>query len=80
VGNWLVFALCTTGAAQEAPVAKPMLAAEGDKVETGEEGERTVFSGDGTLFSFGSAGGWKERGRGELRVKVGQSGADDDNS
>lgn len=49
-----------------------MLAAE-EKVETGEEGERTVFSGDGTLFSF-DEGGWRERGRGELRVKVGQSG------
>ena len=40
---------------------------------TGEEEERSVFSGDGTLFGF-EAAGWKERGRGELRVKVDQKG------
>lgn len=69
------FRTVRTGAAQDKPAATkaPVLAAE-EKVETGEEGERTVFSGDGTLFSF-DTGGWRERGRGELRVKVDQSGA-----
>lgn len=61
--------------AQDGPAAgKPAVLAAGEKVETGEEGERTVFAGDGTLFSFDTAG-WRERGRGELRVKVDRSGA-----
>ena len=61
--------------AQDGPAAgKPAVLAAEEKVETGEEGERTVFAGDGTLFSFDTAG-WRERGRGELRVKVDRSGA-----
>jgi hypothetical protein len=63
------------GSAQDGPAAgKPAVLAAAEKVETGEEGERTVFAGDGTLFSFDTAG-WRERGRGELRVKVDRSGA-----
>ena len=63
------------GSAQDEPAAgKPAVLAAEEKVETGEEGERTVFAGDGTLFSFDTAG-WRERGRGELRVKVDRSGA-----
>ena len=44
---------------------------------TGEEGEDTVFAGDGALFEYdppsapGKAGAWRERGKGELRVNVG---------
>ena len=61
--------------AHDGPAAgKPAVLAAAEKVETGEEGERTVFAGDGTLFSFDTAG-WRERGRGELRVKVDRSGA-----
>lgn len=39
-------------------------------VETGEEKERAVFSSDATLFEFLKDGGWKERGKGELKVNV----------
>ncbi|GMI86156.1 hypothetical protein like AT1G52380 [Hibiscus trionum] len=38
-------------------------------VETGEENEKVVFSADSVLFEF-IDGGWKERGKGELKVNV----------
>eukprot|EP00249_Psilotum_nudum_P018928 c27024_g2_i1 orf=570-2102(-) len=38
-------------------------------LETGEEQERVVFAADATLFEF-LDGGWKERGKGELKVNV----------
>ncbi|GLT52080.1 hypothetical protein SLA2020_254420 [Shorea laevis] len=38
-------------------------------VETGEENERVAFSADSVLFEF-MDGGWKERGKGELKVNV----------
>lgn len=38
-------------------------------VETGEENEKSVFTADSVLFEF-LDGGWKERGKGELKVKV----------
>ncbi|CAO2813413.1 unnamed protein product [Amaranthus hypochondriacus] len=37
--------------------------------ETGEENEETVFSADSTLFEY-LDGGWKERGKGEVKVNV----------
>ncbi|KAL9238634.1 hypothetical protein vseg_013030 [Gypsophila vaccaria] len=37
--------------------------------ETGEENEETVFSADSALFEF-LDGGWKERGKGEVKVNV----------
>ncbi|KAK9690313.1 hypothetical protein RND81_09G119100 [Saponaria officinalis] len=37
--------------------------------ETGEENEETVFSADSVLFEF-LDGGWKERGKGEVKVNV----------
>ncbi|KAL9244653.1 hypothetical protein vseg_018411 [Gypsophila vaccaria] len=37
--------------------------------ETGEENEETVFSADSILFEF-IDGGWKERGKGEVKVNV----------
>ncbi|XP_074285287.1 nuclear pore complex protein NUP50A-like [Silene latifolia] len=37
--------------------------------ETGEENEETVFSADSALFEF-FEGGWKERGKGELKINV----------
>ena len=38
-------------------------------VETGEEKEKAVFAADASLFEF-LDGGWKERGRGEIKVNV----------
>ncbi|KAI3737616.1 hypothetical protein L2E82_27624 [Cichorium intybus] len=38
-------------------------------VETGEENEKAVFTADSVLFEF-LDGGWKERGKGELKVNV----------
>uniref|UniRef100_A0A0D6QUU4 RanBD1 domain-containing protein n=1 Tax=Araucaria cunninghamii TaxID=56994 RepID=A0A0D6QUU4_ARACU len=38
-------------------------------VETGEEKEKAVFVADAVLFEYIS-GGWKERGKGELKVNV----------
>lgn len=43
-------------------------------VETGEENERPVFTADAVLFEY-LDGGWKERGKGELKVNVSTSGA-----
>ncbi|KAL4368453.1 hypothetical protein GQ457_05G023920 [Hibiscus cannabinus] len=44
-------------------------------VETGEENEKVVFSADSLLFEF-IDGGWKERGKGELKVNVSTTGAE----
>lgn len=38
-------------------------------VETGEENEKVVFTADSVLFEFVD-GGWKERGKGELKVNI----------
>ncbi|KAK9066083.1 hypothetical protein SSX86_015485 [Deinandra increscens subsp. villosa] len=43
------------------------------QVETGEENEKVVFAADSILFEF-IDGGWKERGKGELKVNVLTSG------
>ncbi|KAI3802691.1 hypothetical protein L1987_30832 [Smallanthus sonchifolius] len=43
------------------------------QVETGEENEEEVFTTDSVLFEF-IDGGWKERGKGELKVNVLTSG------
>lgn len=42
-------------------------------VETGEENEETVFTADSALFEY-SEGGWKERGKGEVKINVSTSG------
>ncbi|XVF25024.1 hypothetical protein REPUB_Repub13aG0178300 [Reevesia pubescens] len=42
-------------------------------VETGEENEKVAFSADSVLFEF-IDGGWKERGKGELKVNVSTTG------
>ncbi|OIT05288.1 PREDICTED: nuclear pore complex protein NUP50A-like [Nicotiana attenuata] len=42
-------------------------------VETGEENEKPVFTADSVLFEF-LDGGWKERGKGELKVNVSTAG------
>ncbi|KAJ4763177.1 NUP50 (Nucleoporin 50 kDa) protein [Rhynchospora pubera] len=38
-------------------------------IETGEENEETVFTADVVLFEF-LQGGWKERGKGEVKLNV----------
>ncbi|KAK1282552.1 hypothetical protein QJS10_CPB22g00959 [Acorus calamus] len=38
-------------------------------IKTGEENEKCVFSTDSALFEF-TDGGWKERGKGEVKVNV----------
>ncbi|XP_068637767.1 nuclear pore complex protein NUP50A-like [Aristolochia californica] len=38
-------------------------------VETGEENEKAVFTADASLFEY-LDGGWKERGKGEVKVNV----------
>ncbi|MFS7950503.1 putative Ran binding domain, PH-like domain superfamily, nuclear pore complex, NUP2/50/61 [Helianthus anomalus] len=43
------------------------------QIETGEENEKAVFTADSVLFEFVD-GGWKERGKGELKVDVLTSG------
>lgn len=42
-------------------------------VETGEENEKPVFAADSVLFEYLN-GGWKERGKGELKVNVSTTG------
>lgn len=44
-------------------------------VETGEENEKAVFTADAVLFEY-LDGGWKERGKGELKVNVSTSDAE----
>ncbi|XP_059290801.1 nuclear pore complex protein NUP50A-like [Lycium ferocissimum] len=42
-------------------------------VETGEENEKAIFTADSVLFEFFN-GGWKERGKGELKLNVSSTG------
>ncbi|KAG7992485.1 hypothetical protein I3843_02G129800 [Carya illinoinensis] len=44
-------------------------------IETGEEHEEVVFTADSVLFEFVD-GGWKERGKGELKVNVSTTGTE----
>uniref|UniRef100_A0A6P3Z625 nuclear pore complex protein NUP50A-like isoform X3 n=1 Tax=Ziziphus jujuba TaxID=326968 RepID=A0A6P3Z625_ZIZJJ len=44
-------------------------------VETGEENEEVVFNADSVLFEF-MDGGWKERGKGELKINVSTTGTE----
>jgi Ran-binding protein 3 len=39
-------------------------------IETGEENEKTVFTADGVLFEFLQRDGWKERGKGEVKLNL----------
>jgi Ran-binding protein 3 len=56
----------------EAPKKFPM--PEGP-VETGEENEKAVFTADSALYEY-LDGGWKERGKGELKLNVPVSGGE----
>ncbi|CAL4892983.1 unnamed protein product [Urochloa decumbens] len=62
-------ALATSG---EAP--KKFAMAEGP-VETGEENEKAVFTADSALYEYLN-GGWKERGKGELKLNVPVNGGE----
>ncbi|PHT30051.1 hypothetical protein CQW23_30356 [Capsicum baccatum] len=42
-------------------------------VETGEEHEKAIFTADSVLFEFLN-GGWKERGKGELKLNISSTG------
>ncbi|XP_043723940.1 nuclear pore complex protein NUP50A-like isoform X2 [Telopea speciosissima] len=44
-------------------------------VETGEENEKAVFTADAVLFEY-LDGGWKERGKGEVKVNVSTTGTE----
>ncbi|RCV09622.1 hypothetical protein SETIT_2G044000v2 [Setaria italica] len=44
-------------------------------VETGEENEKAVFTADSALYEY-LGGGWKERGKGELKLNVPVSGGE----
>ncbi|BDA51158.1 probable E3 SUMO-protein ligase RanBP2 at C-terminar half [Coccomyxa sp. Obi] len=58
------------GGAQESRPAVLPLPEESLQRVTGEEEERSVFSGDGVLFEYIDSQ-WRERGRGEMKVNVG---------
>ncbi|CAL8466461.1 g5997 [Coccomyxa elongata] len=58
------------GGAQESRPAVLPLPEESTQRLTGEEEERSVFSGDGVLFEYIDSQ-WRERGRGEMKVNVG---------
>ena len=38
---------------------------------TGEEDEQTLWSGEGTLYTFDANGQWRERGKGEMKINRG---------
>lgn len=61
------------GTSGDAKASASTLPAEED-TRTGEEDEKCVFSGEGLLFEFDAGKAWRERGRGEMRVNVAQSG------
>ncbi|CAM6092706.1 unnamed protein product [Calypogeia fissa] len=52
-----------------APPKPPIVSLQEIQVETGEEKEKAIFTADATLFEF-LDGGWKERGKGELKLNV----------
>jgi Ran-binding protein 3 len=54
--------------ATSAETPKKFAMAEGP-VETGEENEKAVFTADSALYEY-LDGGWKERGKGELKLNV----------
>jgi Ran-binding protein 3 len=63
-----------TALATSAEAPKMFAMTEGP-VETGEENEKAVFSADSALYEY-LDGGWKERGKGELKLNVPVSGSE----
>jgi len=61
-----------TALATSAEAPKKFAMTEGP-VETGEENEKAVFTADSALYEY-LDGGWKERGKGELKLNVPVSG------
>jgi Ran-binding protein 3 len=64
----------TTALATSAEAPKKFAMTEGP-VETGEENEKAVFTADSALYEY-LYGGWKERGKGELKLNVPVSGGE----
>nr|GEV49389.1 nuclear pore complex protein NUP50A-like [Tanacetum cinerariifolium] len=65
--------LFSTSGSSEKPEATKKPSMQEVQVETGEENENAVFTADSVLFEF-LDGGWKERGKGELKVNVSTNG------
>lgn len=65
--------LFSTSGSSEKPEAVKKPSMQEVHVETGEENEKAVFTADSVLFEF-LDGGWKERGKGELKVNVSTNG------
>ena len=63
-----------TALATSAEAPKKFAMTEGP-VETGEENEKAVFTADSALYEY-LDGGWKERGKGELKLNVPVSGGE----
>lgn len=71
-----------TGSANNGDSSLPSLGAAPDAsksvklsevpVETGEENERAVFTADAIMYEY-LDGGWKERGKGELKINISAS-------
>ena len=68
----LILVLTTQLLTAKAP--KKFATTEGP-VETGEENEKAVFTADSALYEYLN-GGWKERGKGELKLNVPVSGGE----
>ncbi|WVZ98093.1 hypothetical protein U9M48_043572 [Paspalum notatum var. saurae] len=64
----------STALATSAEAPKKFAMTEGP-VETGEENEKAVFTADSALYEY-LDGGWKERGKGELKLNVPVSGGE----
>ncbi|RCV18149.1 hypothetical protein SETIT_3G277300v2 [Setaria italica] len=64
----------STALATSGEVPKKFAMAEGP-VETGEENEKAVFTADSALYEY-LDGGWKERGKGEVKLNVPVSGGE----
>lgn len=71
-GTFQLFSSQPSGMSSVAPVSASVQSSRAFQevsVETGEEQEKVAFSADATLFEFAD-GGWKERGKGELKVNI----------
>ncbi|CAD6236593.1 unnamed protein product [Miscanthus lutarioriparius] len=69
-----LFGLKADALATSAEAPKKFAMTEGP-VETGEENEKAVFTADSALYEY-LDGGWKERGKGELKLNVPVSGGE----
>ncbi|XP_008786162.2 nuclear pore complex protein NUP50A-like [Phoenix dactylifera] len=77
-----LFGLTNNGGSSSSLLGTALDASKSDKfsmqevpIETGEENEKAVFIADAILYEY-LDGGWKERGKGELKVNVSLSDAE----